>query len=123
VMPSQEWKVTEAEVGAIAGYVYDFYDQEKFMRQMQQKAAFEALPPGEQLAIKNGCLTCHGKTKAKAAPSFREIAQKSVAEISETIKNGSRGRWKGFERMTMPAYTRRLKEKEIQSLTQWIKSL
>ncbi len=120
VMPSQKGKVTAEEVGAIAAYVYDYYDQEKFMEKMKAKAYFDALPKGEQLATKNGCLTCHGKEKAKAAPAFREIAKKSREEIAEAIRNGSRGKWKGFERMSMPAYGKRLNDHEIEALAAWI---
>ena len=123
LMPSQEGRVTEEEIGAIAEYVYDFYDQNKFLVQMQQKAAFEALPLGEQLARKKGCLTCHGKTAAKAAPSFKQIAKRSASEIVEVIKKGSKGRWKGFERMPMPPFGGRLTEDEIETLRKWIKSL
>jgi len=43
------------ELKAIASYIYDFYDQQKYLKQMQKKAVFDALPKGEQLARKNGC--------------------------------------------------------------------
>jgi len=121
LMPSQKGNVTEDEVGAIAEYVYDYYDQEKYLTKMKEKAAFDALPLGEQLATQKGCLTCHGITTKKAAPSFMKIAQKPYDEISDTIANGSRGRWKGFERMTMPAFKQRLSKQEIETLTRWIK--
>ena len=123
VMPSQEGSVTEEEVAAIAEYVYDYYDQEKFLEKMKAKARFDALPKGEQLATKSGCLTCHGKTEAKAAPAFREIAKKEEKEIAAAIKNGSHGKWKGFERMTMPSYANRLSAQDIRTLIKWIKTL
>ncbi len=120
LMPSQEGKVTEAEVGAIAEYVFDHYDQNAFMKLMKEQARFDALPKGEQIATKNGCLTCHGKTKRKAAPAFTAIAKKSPAEIKKVILNGSKGRWKGFERMTMPAFKGRISEARIDTLIDWM---
>ncbi len=123
LMPSLEGNVTKAEVGAIAEYVYDFYDQEKFMAKMKERAHFEALPKGEQIAVKKGCLTCHGKSEAKAAPSLKEIAHKDRKEIIDAIQNGSRGKWKGFERMTMPAFGNRVTTEEMERLVTWIKTL
>ena len=123
LMPSQKGNVTVDEVGAIAEYVFDFYDQKKFLEQMKAKAAFEALPKGEQLAVKKGCLTCHAKDKAKVAPAFKEIAKKEDSQIINTIKHGSKGTWKGFERMTMPAFDKHLDQKEIDTLLKWIKSI
>ncbi len=120
VMPSQEGKVTEEEVGAIAEYVYDYYDQEKFLSLMEAKARFDALPKGEQIATSNGCLTCHGKTKPKVAPPFSEIAKRDPREIKNVIHNGSKGQWKGFERMTMPAYHGRITDSQIQTLIGWM---
>ena len=115
--------MTKEELGAIAAYVYDFYDQQRFLQEMKERAVFEALPRGEQLALKEGCLTCHGKKKAKAAPSFKEIAQKPQSEIVDVIKKGSHGKWKGFERMQMPAFGRRLTDADIQILSKWIRSM
>ena len=123
LMPSMEGKVSADEVGAIAEYVFDFYDQDKFMAQMKTKAAFDALPRGEQIATQKGCLTCHGKFKKKAAPSFKEIAVKDSSEIVSVIQNGSKGKWKGFERMTMPAFKKKLTAQEIEILVAWVKSL
>ena len=122
LMPSQKGSVTKEEVGAIAKYIFDFYDSNKFLQIMKAKAAFEALPKGEQLAVRKGCLTCHAKIKTKVAPSFKEIAKKSENEIKESIKNGSRGKWKGFERMAMPSFGSKLTKKEENTLIKWIKS-
>ncbi len=122
LMPSLKGKVTKDELGAIAEYVYDYYDQDKFLQQMQQKAKFDALPEGEKLAMHNGCLNCHDKLKAKVAPSFRAIAQKKNSEIKSIIKKGSKGKWKGFEKSFMPAY-KKLSDAEIETLVKWIKTL
>ncbi len=123
VMPSQKGKVSKDEVKAIAEYVFDFYDQDKFLQQMRVQAAFDVLPKGEQIATKKGCLTCHGIDKKKVAPSFKEISKKSSKEIVQVIENGSRGKWKGFERMTMPPFKGKLTSKEKDILINWMKKL
>jgi len=120
LMPSMKGKVSKEALGAIAEYVFMFYNQEKFLAQMQAKAAFEARPRGEQLAIQKGCLTCHGKDRAKVAPAFSEIAKKDANEIIDVIQNGSKGKWKGFERMMMPSFKDKLTPKELEILRDWI---
>ncbi len=122
VMPSLKGKVTKDELEAIAIYVYDYYDQNKFLKQMQKRSKFDALPKGEQLAINKGCLNCHDKVKSKIGPSFRAIAQKETDIIKTGIKDGSKGKWKGFEKSMMPAY-KKLNDTEIETLIKWIKSL
>ncbi len=121
VMPSQKGNVTVDEVGAIAEYVYDYYDQEKFMQMMKEEAAFKALPVGQQVATKKGCLTCHGIQKRKAAPAFSTIAKKPEDVIRQTILKGSHGKYKGFERMTMPPFANKLTQSELDTLVKWIK--
>ncbi len=123
LMPSQEGKVTKEELGAIAKYIYEYYDQEKFLAKMAAKAKFDVLPLGEQIAIHGGCFTCHDKQKAKVAPSFKMIATKSKREIIQVIKEGSKGTWKGFERMMMPPYQKNLSQADIESLAEWIKQM
>ncbi len=122
VMPSQQGNVTPEEVAAIAEYVYDHYDQKKFLQKMKEEAAFKALPAGEQIATQKGCLTCHGIDRRKAAPAFTVIADKDEAIIRDTILKGSRGTYQGFERMTMPSFAGRLTRDELDTLTKWIKA-
>jgi cytochrome c len=121
-MPSQKGQVTSEELGAIGKYVYKYYDQEKFMADLQVKAAFEALPKGEQLATRNGCLTCHDMKEDKTAPSFQAISKKDKIEIEKVIKNGSKGTWKGFEKTMMPPY-KKLSKDEIEIISNWIKTI
>lgn len=123
VMPSQAGSVSADEVGAIAEYVYDFYDQEKFLAQMKARAAFEALPKGEQIATRKGCLTCHAKTGKKVAPSFQEMAKRDKKEIVDAILHGSHGRWKGYERMRMPPFEGKITKQEIDTLIAWMRGL
>ncbi len=122
VMPSMKGEVTIEELEAIATYVYDYYDQEKFLKLMQQKAQFEALPKGEQIAKSHGCFNCHDKIEPRVGPSFRVIAPKSKKEIKEVIHKGSKGRWKGFERSIMPPF-KNLSDDEIMTLIAWMKKV
>jgi len=119
VMPSQKGNVTEDELEAIALYMYDFYDQQKYLKQMQAKADFDALPKGEQIARRNGCLNCHALEKKGVGPSFVMIAKKSAKEIRDTIANGSHGKWEGFHVM-MPAFKSKLTQEDIVTVQQWI---
>lgn len=119
VMPSQKGSVTKDELEAIASYMYDYYDQQKYLTQMQKKAAFEALPKGEQLARNNGCFNCHAMNKSMAAPSFAQISKRDAKEIRDIIENGSQGKWKGFHVM-MPAFKSKLTQEHILTLQEWI---
>ncbi len=119
VMPSQKGNVTKDELEAIASYMYDFYDQQTYLTQMQKRAAFEALPKGEQLARSNGCFNCHAMNKSVVAPSFAQISKRDAKEIRDTIQNGSQGKWKGFHVM-MPAFKSILTHGHILTLQQWI---
>jgi cytochrome c len=119
VMPSQKGNVTKDELEAIASYMYDFYDQQKYLEQMQAKAAFDALPKGEQIARKNGCFNCHTLNKKGVGPSFSEISKRDAKEIIDTISNGSHGKWEGFHVM-MPAFKIKLTQENIVTLQKWI---
>ena len=122
VMPSQKGNVTQEELYAIGEYLFDFYDQEKFLKQMQAKAAFDALPKGEQLVVKMGCYNCHALYQDKTAPSFAHIAQKrSQAQMIASINKGSQGAWEGFHLM-MPPYEGKFTPEELKTLTAWIAS-
>jgi len=123
VMPSQKGNVTQDELKAIAIYMYDFYDQQKYLKEMQAKAAFDALPKGEQLIRKSGCLNCHDTDKAKVGPSFKMIAAKDAKEIIDVIKNGSQGQWEGFHNMMMPPYKTKFTQEELNTVQEWIHNL
>jgi len=119
VMPSQKGNVTAAELEAIGEYMYTFYDQQKYLKEMQAKAAFEALPKGEQLVVKTGCYNCHDTFKDKVGPSFQHIAQSPQRDIVSAIENGSKGKWKTFSAM-MPPFKGKFSQEELQSLKAWI---
>ncbi len=123
VMPSQKGNVSKDELEAIASYMYDFYDQQKYLKDMQKKADFEALPKGEQLARKNGCFNCHALEKSGAGPSFKAIAKIDAKGIVDGIKNGSQGQWEGFHNMMMPPFKDAFTQDELNTLQKWIHTL
>ena len=123
VMPSQKGNVTQEELKAIALYMYDFYDQQRYLKEMQAKAAFDALSKGEQLIRRNGCLNCHDTNKAKVGPSFKMIAKKDAKEITTVIQNGSQGQWEGFHNMMMPPFKTKFTQEELNILQEWIRNL
>ncbi len=122
LMPSQKGKVTPEELEAIAAYMYDHYDPEKFMKLMQEQARLAALPPYKRVLEQKNCLSCHSIDKDKLAPSFKHIAQRygsdRSGEIMKSIKNGSRGKWKNFK-LLMPPF-KDLDDKEVKAVTEWI---
>jgi len=123
VMPSQKGNVNPDELQAIAEYMYSFYDQQVYLKEMQAKSAFDALPRGEQLVRKNGCLNCHATEKDKVGPSFKNIAKSKKKEIIKIIQNGSQGKWKKFHNMMMPPFKNKFSKEELNILKEWIDSL
>jgi len=123
VMPSQKGNVSEEELKAIAEYMFTFYDQQIYLKEMQAKAAFDVLPKGEQLVRKNGCLNCHALEKDKVGPSFKNIAKNGTQKSIEVIQKGSQGNWIKFNNMMMPAFKNKFSKKELNILKEWIDSL
>jgi cytochrome c len=123
IMPSLKGQISKDELKAVAEYIYDYFDQERFMEQMQREAKLKAMKPGERIATKKGCFTCHDKTKKKNAPSFKELSSKSHDELKNSIKNGSKGKYKEFKNMFMPPFKNSLDDKKIDILIKWIKGL
>jgi cytochrome c len=124
VMPSQKGRVTKEELEAIAKYMYDHYDPKKFLELMRQKAEWERLPFYEKVLRKGNCLSCHDVKKDKIAPSFERIAKRYLNDkekIIESVKKGSRKKWKGFKAV-MPPFGN-LSSKELDALADWILSL
>ena len=123
VMPSQKGNVSWDELGAIAAYMFTFYDQQVYLKEMQAKSAFDALPKGEQLVRKSGCLNCHAIEKDKVGPSFQNIAKNGTEKVIDVIQNGSQGKWKKFNNRMMPAYKEKFSKEELNILKEWIDSL
>ncbi|WP_353662557.1 c-type cytochrome [Hydrogenimonas sp. SS33] len=122
VMPSQKGKVTPEELEAIAGYMYDHFDPGVYLKIMERKARMEALPAYKRVLVQKNCLGCHGVEQDKIAPSFHKIAQKyhkvGKKTMAQSIRNGSRGKWRGFK-VPMPPF-RDLSDEEMNAVTDWI---
>ncbi len=120
LMPSQKGNLTLDELEAIALYMFGYYDQTKFLNMLQQQSDLNALPKGEQLARKHGCLGCHHVSHKKVGPSFKDIALKhnNTEQIIKSIQNGSHGSWEGYK-ATMPPNAKLTKE-ELILLSEWI---
>jgi cytochrome c551/c552 len=99
------------------------------------KAQTTTIGRNEALAKKSGCFKCHGNNdssiKNTIGPSFRDIAARykkdslSVAASMETliekVKKGGKGNWTEITHgVPMPPYSRRLSDKEIRDLIDWI---
>lgn len=122
LMPSQKEKVSQDELQAIATYMFNHYTQENLSKIQKDIAAFNALTPGEKLALKHKCLGCHKVNKKIVGPSFVDIAKKykgSKNKIIQAIKNGSKNSWKSSNGAVMPPF-KQINEEELEVLSDWI---
>jgi cytochrome c len=121
LMPSLKGKVSENELRAIAHYVFTHYTKDNLLAEMKKIQQIREMPKGELLARQDGCLSCHAKKFKKVGPSFSEIAKKmDKKKIVNSIRNGSRGRWKESNNIPMPSF-KKLSEQDINILAKWIK--
>ena len=82
---------------------------------------------GEQLIKNNGCMECHNIMGKKLAPAFMGTARKNISwfgdgaklKIVESIKNGSKGKYRKFSDTKMPAFSH-LTDEELNSIADWI---
>ncbi|WP_457606880.1 c-type cytochrome [Nitratifractor sp.] len=122
LMPSQQGKVTKEELGAIAAYLYDEYDQMKMLARMKEINRLKRLPPYEQVLETRDCRMCHIVGAGRLAPSFPEIAKrygpKGAKQIRRSITEGSRGHWPKYH-TPMRAYPD-LTPAQLEGITQWI---
>jgi cytochrome c len=122
LMPSQKGKLGEEELEAIAIYMFEHYNQENFLRTMKERQALREMAPGERVARKYGCISCHGMTQKKMGPSFKAIAgryQDAGAQIKEGIAAGSQGKWDEARGARMPAF-KQLTNAELNTVSAWI---
>jgi cytochrome c len=122
VMPSQKGNVTEEELQAIATYMFKHFTAENLNKQQEILNAFNKMPKGEKIALKNNCLTCHRVGQDLVGPSFTNIAERykmNVKEIEESIKNGTTGKWPNAKARVMPAF-QKLSDDERKILAQWV---
>ncbi|MCF8211010.1 MAG: c-type cytochrome [Rhodoferax sp.] len=75
-----------------------------------------------QLLQASGCMSCHSVSEKIVGPAFKDIAIKNagdgdaVATLSQSIKNGSRGKW---GRTPMPPHSS-LTNENIAKLAAWV---
>lgn len=78
----------------------------------------------KELVQASGCLSCHSVDEKIVGPAFKDVVAKyksdpdAIANISQSIKNGSRGKW---GRMAMPAHAS-LSSEELKTLATWVMS-
>ena len=85
---------------------------------------------GEELVNKYGCMACHAIAGKKSAPGLAGIANKNIhlkgdnakSVIINSIKNGSKGKYRRFASSAMPSY-KQLSDKEISNIADYILSL
>lgn len=84
----------------------------------------------EALAKKNGCFECHSADKKGIGPAFHNIAARYKGNaparnaLIETVKKGGKGNWTAVTGgVTMPPYSPRLSDAEINRLIDWVLGL
>jgi cytochrome c len=76
----------------------------------------------KELLQASGCLSCHSVEEKIVGPAFKSVAAKyandadAVATLSQSIKNGSRGKW---GRMAMPPHST-LTSTDLTALSAWV---
>jgi cytochrome c len=122
LMPSQKENVTEAEARAIAGYIFDFYDQKRLMEIRKEQRRIARLAPAQQVLEIKDCRMCHLLGAGKLAPSFAEIGKRYLEKgpegIEKAIREGSRGAWPAYK-VPMRAYPD-LTPKQLKGIARWI---
>ena len=125
VMPSQKGNVTKDELDAIAHYMYPYYDSKKMLKIMAEKQRLASLSLHERVLEQQRCGNCHDIHKDKVAPSFEMIASrynlKDKNELIKSIKEGTKGKWKG-KKLPMLPY-KKMSDKDIEGMVDWILSL
>ncbi len=124
VMPSQKGKVTEDELDAIAHYMFEHFTAQNLAKEQALLNKLKAMPKGQKIAIQNRCLVCHKQNIDTVGPSFKNIFKKyknDNTKIIQSIKNGSKNRWKSSKGAMMPAF-KELKDEDIKELVLWLKN-
>ena len=122
VMPSQKENLSADELESIAIYMFDHYNQENFLKIMKERQVLNDMHPGERMALKYGCLSCHGLTHKKMGPAFSDISKQyenNEKQIETSIQNGSQNRWLSSHHARMPSF-KQLNTKELVTLSHWI---
>jgi len=122
VMPSQKENLSTNELEAISIYMFDHYNQENFLKIMKERQVLNDMHPGERIALKYGCLSCHSLIHKKMGPAFSDISKrykKNEKQIRASIQNGSQDRWPSSHHARMPSF-KQLNTKELVTLSHWI---
>lgn len=122
LMPSQKGNLSEEELEAIAIYMFDHYNQENFLKIMKERQQLRDMDPGERIARKQGCLSCHGIKQKKMGPSFSAIGERYKSDkmqIKESIRLGSQEKWPEARHAKMPPF-KQLTNEELDTVSQWI---
>jgi cytochrome c len=73
----------------------------------------------------NGCFSCHSISEKIVGPAFQSVSSKyagdkdAVASLSQSIKNGSIGKWSA--RIPMPPH-QNLSNEDLTKLAKWVLS-
>ena len=124
LMPSQEGKVGEEELTAIASFIYDNYDQRKLLETVKEINRIKRLPPWKQVLETRDCRMCHILNAGRLAPSFDEIAERyaksddGMEHLKKSIMEGSRGRWPSYK-VPMRSYGD-LTAEQLEGVAEWI---
>ncbi len=122
LMPSLKGKVSEDELRAIARYVFTHYTKDNLLAQMKKEQQIREMPKGQLLAGQNGCLSCHARKFKKVGPSFEDISKKlTISQIKNSIKNGSKGKWKECKNIPMPSF-KKIGNQDTETIAKWIKT-
>ena len=89
-------------------------------------AAVFAVPASasQELAMKSGCMTCHGVDKKLIGPAFKDVAAKyrgnkaAEADLFKKVHEGSKGVWGDIP---MPP-NKHVKEDDIRTIIKWVLS-
>jgi len=122
VMPSQKGNVTVDELGAIAKYMYNTYDNQKMLKIMNEKQRLSSMPLHERVLEQQRCENCHDINKDKVAPSFKMIAnrydKKDRDILIKSIKEGSKGKWEGKKVPMIPF--KKMSDRDVEGMVDWI---
>ena len=90
--------------------------------------ALFAQDDAQTLITKNNCMSCHNIVGMKDAPPFAGIAKRNTrwggnakANIINSIKNGSQGKYRMFSNTQMPSF-KNLSDKDLDTLANWVLS-
>lgn len=84
----------------------------------------------ESLAQKSGCLGCHSVDKQVVGPAFNAVAAKYKGDagardaLIEKVKKGGKGNWTDVTGgISMPPYSPRVSDADIEQLVDWVLGL